>query len=92
MGSALGIRLASAGIATTTSRGKAGRLRPRDARGFTLSFDHGPSAITDPDSFAELWRLTGQDMASDITLDPVTPLWRLNWLDGSSMDLPQMTP
>lgn len=87
-GLALGIRLASAGIATTIleAREKPGGCASWETHeGFT--FDHGPVAITDPDSFAELWRLTGQDMASDITLDPVTPLWRLNWPDGSAMDL-----
>lgn len=87
-GLALGIRLASAGIATTIleAREKPGGCASWSAReGFT--FDHGPSAITDPDSFAELWRLTGQDMASDVALDAVDPLWRLNWPDSSTMDL-----
>ncbi len=87
-GLALGIRLASAGVATTIleAREKPGGCASWSTReGFT--FDHGPAAIADPDSFAELWRLTGQDMAADVTLEPVAPLWRLNWPDSSSMDL-----
>ncbi len=86
-GLALAIRLQSAGIATTVveARDKPGGCAyfwQRD--GFT--FDAGPTVITDPDCLAELWRLSGHDMAQDVTLDPVSPLYRLNWPDGTQFD------
>lgn len=87
-GLALGIRLQSAGVSTTIleARERPGGCASWQAReGFV--FDAGPVTITDPDSFAELWRLSGQDMAADVTLDPVAPLWRLSWPDGAQMDL-----
>lgn len=87
-GLALGIRLQSAGIATTILEARdrpGGCASWQSKEGFT--FDNGPVSITDPESFAELWRLSGQDMAVDVTLEPVAPLWRLSWPDGAQMDL-----
>ncbi|MGE4431084.1 MAG: phytoene desaturase [Sphingobium sp.] len=86
-GLALAIRLQSAGIATTIveSRDRPGGCAHHWQRdGFT--FDAGPTVITDPDCLAELWRLSGQDMAQDVTLDPVSPYYRLNWPDGAQFD------
>jgi len=86
-GLALAIRLQSAGVATTLVEA---RDRPGGCAyhwqkdGFT--FDAGPTLLTDPDCLAELWRLTGHDMAQDVTLDPVSPFWRLNWPDGTQFD------
>lgn len=87
-GLALAIRLQAAGIETTIVEardrpgGRAG-LISRD--GFT--FDTGPTAITDPSAFAELWALTGQDMGADVELLPVTPFCRFSWPDGVTFDL-----
>lgn len=86
-GLALAIRLQSAGVATTVleARDKPGGCAyfwQKD--GFT--FDAGPNVIVDPDCLAELWRLTGHDMAQDVTLDPVAPFYRLHWADGTSFD------
>lgn len=86
-GLALAIRLQSAGIATTVVEARdkpGGRAYVWHKDGFT--FDAGPTVITDPPCLAELWRLTGQDMASDVTLDPVMPFYRLNWPDGTNFD------
>lgn len=86
-GLALAIRLQSAGIATTVLEARdkpGGRAYFWQKDGFT--FDAGPTVITDPDCLGELWRLSGHDMASDITLDPVSPFYRLNWPDGTSFD------
>ncbi|MBM3605405.1 MAG: phytoene desaturase, partial [Alphaproteobacteria bacterium] len=41
---------------------------------------------TDPDALRELWALSGQDMARDVTLMPVSPFYRLLWADGKSFD------
>ncbi len=86
-GLALAIRLQSAGVATTIveARDKAGgRAYHWQRQGFT--FDAGPTVITDPPCLAELWALSGQDMAADVTLDPVMPFYRLNWPDGTNFD------
>lgn len=86
-GLALGIRLQSAGVETTIieARDKAGgRAYVWEKDGFT--FDAGPTVITDPPCLKELWALTGRDMADDVTLEPVLPFYRLNWMDGTSFD------
>jgi phytoene desaturase len=86
-GLALGLRLQSAGIATTIIEGRdrpGGRAYVWKREGYT--FDAGPTVITDPDCLAQLWRLSGHDMAQDVTLLPVSPFYRLNWPDGTNFD------
>lgn len=86
-GLALAIRLQSAGIATTIVEARdqpGGRASWWQKDGFI--FDGGPTVITAPDALAELWRLTGHDMAQDVTLLPVDPFYRLSWPDGTSFD------
>ena len=86
-GLALAIRLQSAGVATTIveTRDKPGGRAYHWVRdGFT--FDAGPTVITDPPCLRELWALSGQDMADDVDLMPVTPFYRLDWPDGSRFD------
>jgi phytoene desaturase len=86
-GLALAIRLQSAGVQTTIveSRDKpGGRAYYWERDGFT--FDAGPTVITDPDCLKELWALSGRDMAEDVTLEPVSPFYRLNWPDGTNFD------
>lgn len=86
-GLALAIRLQSAGIQTTIfeARDKPGG-RAYHWRKEGHVFDAGPTVITDPDCLRELWALSGADMASDVTLEPVTPFYRLFWPDGSRFD------
>lgn len=86
-GLALALRLQSAGIATTVIEGRdrpGGRAYVWNKDGFT--FDAGPTVITDPDCLAQLWRLSGHNMADDVTLLPVMPFYRLNWPDGTNFD------
>jgi phytoene desaturase len=86
-GLALAIRLQSAGIATTLVEGRdkpGGRAYQWQREGFT--FDAGPTVITDPDCLAELWRLSGREMAEDVELLPVSPFYRLMWPDGTTFD------
>ena len=86
-GLALAIRLQSAGIETVLLEARdrpGGRAYVWQKEGFT--FDAGPTVITDPACLAELWRLTGHDMANDVTLKPVMPFYRLNWPDGTNFD------
>lgn len=86
-GLALAIRLQSAGMATTIVEGRdrpGGRAYVWHRDGFT--FDAGPTVITDPACLEELWALSGQRMADDVTLDPVSPFYRLLWDDGTAFD------
>src|SRR3954470_3488440 len=86
-GLALAIRLQSAGVETMIVEGRdkpGGRAYGWERDGFT--FDAGPTVITDPDCLAELWKLSGQDMAQDVTLMPVMPFYRLMWPDGTRFD------
>ncbi|MDP3673656.1 MAG: phytoene desaturase [Novosphingobium sp.] len=86
-GLALAIRLQSAGIATTLVEGRdkpGGRGYFWQKDGFT--FDAGPTVITDPACLEELWALSGQKLADDVELVPVSPFYRLNWPDGTNFD------
>jgi phytoene desaturase len=86
-GLALAIRLQSAGIATTVVEARdkpGGRAYFWERDGFT--FDAGPTVITDPACLQELWGLSGQQMADDVALIPVSPFYRLNWPDGTNFD------
>lgn len=86
-GLALAIRLQSAGIATTLVEARdkpGGRAYVWHDQGHV--FDAGPTVITDPEALKELWALSGQDMARDVTLLPVSPFYRLLWSDGKSFD------
>jgi phytoene desaturase len=52
--------------------------------GFT--FDAGPTIVTAPFLFEELWTMCGRSMADDVTLKPMMPFYRLMFSDGSTMD------
>ncbi len=86
-GLALAIRLQSAGIQTTIIEARdkpGGRGYHWNRQGFV--YDAGPTVVTDPPCLQELWELSGNDMAEDVTLDPVFPFYRLNWPDGTNFD------
>ena len=52
--------------------------------GFT--FDAGPTIVTAPFLFEELWRLCGRRMADDVELRPVLPFYRIRFDDGTTFD------
>ena len=86
-GLALGIRLQSAGVATTIVEARdrpGGRAYHWHRDGHV--FDAGPTVITDPDCLERLWRLSGDDMKQDVTLVPVKPFYALEWPDGMRID------
>jgi phytoene desaturase len=86
-GLALAIRLQSAGVATTIVEARdkpGGRAYFWERDGHI--FDAGPTVITDPDCLKKLWALSGQDIATDVDLVPVTPFYRLDWPDGVRFD------
>ena len=59
-----------------------GRARVHRRDGFT--FDAGPTIVTAPFLFEELWRLCGRDMRDDIALVPMLPFYRIRFEDGQS--------
>ncbi|GAB5520903.1 MAG: phytoene desaturase [Rhodothermales bacterium] len=61
-----------------------GRARVFEQNGF--KFDGGPTVVTAPFLFEELWALCGKDMADDIDLRPVTPFYRIRFDDGTTFD------
>ncbi len=58
-----------------------GRALVHRQQGFT--FDAGPTVITAPFLFEELWALCGKRMADDVQLRPVDPFYRIRFDDGT---------
>ena len=86
-GLALAIRLQSAGVQTTIveARDKPGGRAYYWERDGHL-FDGGPTVITDPDCLERLWQLSGNHIADDVELVPITPFYALDWPDGTRFD------
>lgn len=61
-----------------------GRARVFRQDGFT--FDGGPTVITAPFLFEELWKLCGKRMEDEIDLRPVYPFYRIRFSDGEVFD------
>jgi phytoene desaturase len=86
-GLAAGIRLQAAGVRTVMFEARdrpGGRAYVYTERGFT--FDAGPTVITAPHCLEELFALAGERLADHVTLDPVSPFYRLLWPDGARFD------
>ena len=60
-----------------------GRASVHRQDGFT--FDAGPTIVTAPFLFEDLWRLCGRDMAQDVDLRAVDPFYRLVFDDGEAI-------
>ena len=82
------LRLAGAGRRVTVLErepvpgGRAGLLADRG-----YSFDTGPTVLTMPDLIADALDCVGESMDDWLTLDPVAPLYRARYADGSSLDV-----
>ncbi|MGL4440620.1 MAG: phytoene desaturase [Bosea sp. (in: a-proteobacteria)] len=61
-----------------------GRARMFRQDGF--SFDAGPTIITAPFVFEELWQFCGAKLSDDVKLVPMEPFYRLRFDDGSTFD------
>jgi len=61
-----------------------GRAYVHHQDGFT--FDAGPTIVTAPFVFEELWSLCGRRLADDVTLKPLDPFYRVRFHDGSWID------
>lgn len=46
-------------------------------------FDLGPTIITVPQVYEELWADCGRDFHSDVSLKPLDPFYEIRWTDGS---------
>lgn len=49
-------------------------------------FDAGPTIITVPYLFEELWKVAGRRLADDVTLRPLDPFYRIRFADGDHFD------
>ncbi len=82
-GLAAAIRLGAKGYRITV----VDRLDAPGGRAYTyhqdgFTFDAGPTIITAPYMFEELWTLCGQRMADHVELRPSDPYYRINFDDG----------
>lgn len=86
-GLAAAIRLGAKGYRVTVLEklGKpGGRAYVLKQDGFT--FDSGPTIVTAPYLFEELWKLCGKRMSDDVTLKPMSPFYRIRFDDGTHFD------
>ena len=49
-------------------------------------FDAGPTIVTAPFLFEELWELAGRKLSDDVELRPVDPFYRMRFPDGTTFD------
>ena len=86
-GLAAAVRLGARGYRVTVLE-KRGMLGGRAAvyrqDGFT--FDAGPTIVTAPFLFEELWQLCGRRLADDVDLRPVTPFYAIRFENGETFN------
>jgi phytoene desaturase len=86
------MRLAGAGRQVTVVEredhpgGRAGRIVD-DVPGGQYRFDTGPTVLTMPDLVADCFDALGEEMTDWLTLEPVDPLYRARYADGSTLDV-----
>jgi phytoene desaturase len=86
-GLAAAIRLGARGYRVSVFErldGPGGRAYVHHRDGFT--FDAGPTIITAPFLFEDLWRLCGRQLSDDVALCPLAPFYRIRFDDGASFD------
>lgn len=86
-GMAAALRLRAAGFAVDVFDNNAepgGRAGVYHRDGYT--FDAGPTVITAPFLFDELWALFGKRRSDAIEFRPLTPWYRIRFADGRSFD------
>ena len=86
-GLAAAIRLGARGYRVTVLEkldAPGGRAFVYRQDGFT--FDAGPTIVTAPFLFDELWKLCGRNFADEIDLRPITPFYRVRFHDGTHFD------
>jgi len=86
-GLAAAVRLGAKGYRVTVLEkldAPGGRAYVYRQDGFT--FDAGPTIVTAPFLFEELWKLCGRKLSDDVTLVPVSPFYRIRFQNGSHFD------
>src|SRR5271166_5719553 len=86
-GLAAAIRLGARGYRVTVVEkldAPGGRASVHRQDGYT--FDAGPTIVTAPFLFEELWKLCGRDMSDDIDLRPMDPFYRIRFADGAAFN------
>jgi phytoene desaturase len=86
-GLAAAVRLGARGYRVTVLEkldAAGGRAYVHRQDGFT--FDAGPTIVTAPFLFEELWALCGRRLADDVDLRPVSPFYRIRFDDGAVFD------
>ncbi len=86
-GLAAAIRLGARGYRVTVLERHdqpGGRARVFRQDGFT--FDAGPTIVTAPFLFEDLWTLCGKRLADHVDMVPLDPFYRLRFHDGSTLD------
>ena len=86
-GLAAAIRLGARGYRVTVLErldAPGGRAYVHRQDGFT--FDAGPTIVTAPFLFEELWQLCGRRLADDVELRPLEPFYRIRFDDGEVFD------
>jgi phytoene desaturase len=86
-GLATAIRLQANGIQTTIFEARdkpGGRAYVYEDQGFI--YDGGPTVLTAPMIFEELFELAGEDLADHVEMIPIDPFYRLLWEDGDAFD------
>src|SRR4249920_1558083 len=82
-GLAAAVRLGARGYRVTVLEqldAPGGRAYVHRQDGFT--FDAGPTIVTAPFLFEELWALCGKRLADDVDLRPISPFYRIRFDDG----------
>lgn len=54
-------------------------------------FDLGPTIVTVPQVFEELWAACGRDFRKDVDVRPIDPFYEIRWPDGSKFAATQDT-
>lgn len=86
-GLAAAVRLGARGFRVTVLERHdqpGGRARVFKDKGFV--YDAGPTVITAPFLFEELWSLCGKKMSDHVELVPVAPFYRIRFDDGAIFD------
>lgn len=86
-GLAAAVRLGSRGYRVTVLERleqPGGRARVHRRDGFT--FDAGPTIVTAPFLFEELWQLAGKRITDDVTMVPMDPFYQIRFSDGATFD------